>query len=378
MAIDILYTEIGRGHPFYLDGVRDCLPETVSCRIDTVQACSHGLSQLGWHLARHAYTLGSSTSDGALYSRLRAGQHRAQKGPLAKLLCRDIIRRYATRETPLLVAHPILVNALKNRPHLYYQHGEVVAPPESLITGAYTAFVPTSDVADQFINAGMQASQICVTGLCVEDTLRQDASRCFDARQARLKANAPLTCALYSSGAEPRPHVAALTRFARAAMQTGHRLVIFCEHNGALHQAMRTFENDFGGQCSVATHSDRASLNENTVSRFPEFDALVAPSHERSNWALGLGLPMCILGPCIGTFAPRNRDVLRKAGVACDMPDINTADVGKWFNDLHDSGALANMSSRGWGQVAIDGFSTIASHLMSDTGTALQRHSSGR
>ena len=285
-------------------------------------------------------------------------------------MCRDVIRRYGTSTTPLLVAHPILVNALKSRPQLYYQHGEVVAPPESLIVGAYTAFVPTTDVADQFINAGMQASQICVTGLCVEDSLRQDAARCFDARQTRLKANAPLTCALYSSGAEPQPHVASLIRFARAAMQTGHRLVVFCRHHGALHQAMRAFENEFGGQCSVATHSDRASLNENTVSRFPEFDVLVAPSHERSNWALGLGLPMCILGPCIGTFAPRNRDVLHTAGVARDMPDGNTADVGKWFSDLHESGALADMSSKGWGQCAIDGFDTIASRLVSDMATA--------
>ncbi|MDE0838507.1 MAG: hypothetical protein OSB41_05570 [Kiritimatiellae bacterium] len=370
MAIDILYTEIGRGHPFYLDGVRACLPETVSCRIDTVQACSRGLSQLGWHLARHAYTLGSSTSGGALYSRLRAGQHRAQKGPLAKLLCRDVIRRYETRDTPLLVAHPILVNALKNRPQLYYQHGEVVAPPESLIAGAYTAFVPTSDVADQFISAGMPATQICVTGLCIENSLRQNASRCFDARQARLKANAPLTCALYASGAEPRPHVASLTRFARAAMQAGHRLAVFCKHHGALHQAMRTFENEFEGQYSVATHSDRASLNTNTSSRFPDFDVLIAPSHERSNWALGLGLPMCILGPCIGTFAPRNRDLLHQAGVACDMPEGTTADVGRWFSDVHESGALATMSSKGWGEYAIDGFNTIASRLMADTATS--------
>ncbi|MDA1043649.1 MAG: hypothetical protein O3C57_00340, partial [Verrucomicrobia bacterium] len=70
MTFDFLYAEIGRGHPFYLDGIRSALPDSATVHVDNVFTRSRGISLLGWQLARGAYAWGSSRSGGRVYTRL--------------------------------------------------------------------------------------------------------------------------------------------------------------------------------------------------------------------------------------------------------------------------------------------------------------------
>lgn len=365
MAIDFLYTEIGRGHPFYLDGIRQCLPDPTPVQANTVFSCSRGISLLGWRMARAAYQLGSSALGGGLYSRLRGAQTRAQNGMLVKLLVRDVQSAYSIGDTPLVVAHPLLVKALSERTSLFYQHGEVVAPSESLQTGRHTVFVPTPDLADRFMNAGVASAQIIVTGLCIEDALTTQSQDDFTARMSRYASGGPLTLALYSSGAEPLAHVRQLRSCARALLRRGHRVIAFCRQNGRLQTHLESLHQEKGhareSLLTLEPYRDRAMLHERTMAQFSTFDAFLAPSHERTQWALGLGLPMFMTGPAIGTFAPLNRDVLLAAGVARDLPaDIDEA----WVNAaLHRNDSLTDMSLKGWEQHPISGFQTIANVL---------------
>lgn len=364
MAIDFLYTEIGRGHPFYLDGIRECLPAAAVGQVNSVFDCSHGISLLGWRMARSAYRLGSSTAGGGLYSRVRGTQKRAQNSKLMALLVRDVRSRYGVGDTALVVAHPLLANALSRRASLYYQHGELVAPAESLLTGQHHVCVPTDAVADAFLGAGLPHGQIIVTGLCIEDALQQQSARLFSERMSRFKTGGPLTLALYSSGAEPLPHVRQLLDCARVLLGRGDRVIAFCRIKGRFH---RQLERRLGvpnattrDGLTLVPYCDRPTLHAKTLEHFPAFDAFVAPSHERSNWALGLGLPLFMTGPAIGTFAPLNRDLLLKSGVACGLPEEIDSE---WGQALHRDGMLAEMSEKGWGQHDISGFRTIAECL---------------
>ncbi len=364
MAIDFLYTEIGRGHPFYLDGIRDSLSPNTPHAAASVFDCSRGISLLGWQLARTAYRLGSSTAGGGLYSRLRGTQKRAQNSALMDLLVRDIRARYGRDDNRLIVAHPLLVTALQERTSLFYQHGEVVAPAESLQTGRHCVFVPTTTVADAFLHAGLPANQIVVTGLCIEHELEAQSELHRQQRRSRYDAGGPLTLALYSSGAEPWPHVRQLVSCAGALLDHGDQVIAFCRRGQGFHRKLQALSRSQAAapenRLTIVCYDTRQDLHDQTLAHFAAFDAFVAPAHERANWALGLGLPHVIAGPCIGTFAPLNRDVLLNAGVACDLP----ADIGtSWAAALHEDGRLAAMSDQGWGHHNINGFRTIADAL---------------
>jgi len=102
-----------------------------------------------------------------------------------------------------------------------------------------------------------------------------------------------------------------------------------------------------------------------TARLFPWFDYFVAPSHERTNWALGLGLPMFIIGPEIGSFAPLNRDLLLAAGVAQRLEAPTPArSFGERLRALRDDGSLMRMTRAGWDRQPINGFEKIAKLLV--------------
>jgi hypothetical protein len=96
----------------------------------------------------------------------------------------------------------------------------------------------------------------------------------------------------------------------------------------------------------------------------PEVDFFVGPPHERTNWAIGLGLPMFVLTPCIGPFAPLNLQLLERSGTALVLRSIGEASaLGDTVIELRDSGELSRMAERGWGKYRIDGFEQIARFL---------------
>jgi len=113
-------------------------------------------------------------------------------------------------------------------------------------------------------------------------------------------------------------------------------------------------------------YQDRAELNRLTTARFEEFDYFVAPSHERTGWALGLGLPMFVVDPAIGSFAPLNRAFLLECGVADVLGSgVAAAQFGENARRLRASGRLRSMSEAGWQRFDTRGFSNIAQLLLS-------------
>jgi hypothetical protein len=358
--VDFLYTSIGRGHAFYLDGIIESLPPAAVGDVADVLEVATGLSRMAWRLARLAYSHGAA--GGAmtrLYSLLRRQGDYNRASPMLSLLGRDIRKRYLGGASPLVVAHPILAAILKDRPRLVYQHGEVAVPDEALVAGDHRIIVPTAAAADAFLRAGVDRERLFVSGLCIEPALVAQADAGYVARCERLRSGNPLTGAFFSSGAEPPAHVARLVEAACAAVRAGGRAMVFAQQGGRLARASERLCNKW-----VSLYTSRQELDSATAKLFMQFDYLVAPSHERTNWALGLGLPMFILDPPIGSFAPLNRQILLDQHVAIPLRDMaNAGAFGETLKRLRDTGELERMASRGWHAFDINGFARIAAFL---------------
>jgi hypothetical protein len=385
--LSFLYVNVGRGHPFYLDGINDALIRKGSIGIvkaseDAAEAPGR-LSRLGWAAVQSVYRYGSSPGPmQTLYRTIRSTNDYNCDSFAMKLLGRSIRATYAHDTAPIVVSHPLMVGILRGRANLFYQHGELVAPSESIVAGATTVFVPTDTVADSFQRGGYRDDQIVVSGLCIEPALVKQAAEARELRLQRYSANCPLTAAIYSSGAEPRQHIEAIALAAISLVKSGHHVVIFAESGRRLSKLIKS---QFGSAGIALTKLDTTSLipvdlppailveyhsrrEETTLTArlFPSFDFFIAPSHERSNWAVGLGLPMFILEPCIGPYAPLNRDLLNERGVAFDLTSQDhVVSVADRVNALRHRGELTKMSDNGWGKLPIDGFSKIADHLWS-------------
>ncbi len=342
---------------------------------------SRGLPRLAWHLVRWLYRRGSSEGlISRVYRAVRLRTDYNQSGSMLSLIGRDIRRKYLTGSDPLIVAHPILAGILKGRPGLIYQHGEVVTPREAVVEGAETVFVPTEEAARAFRNAGYGYDQIIVTGLCVEPSQVRQAADAYQMRMKRLDSTDSLTGAFFSSGAEPVGHIEKLVSGAIAVVSSGGKAVIFARRGGRLVQAARL---RFGKNridlsvvdvtnwiprdlppATLVMHSSRREEDSVTARFFCQFDYFVAPPHERTNWALGLGLPMIALTPTIGPFAPLNLRVLHDHAVAKVLDSMDDArSLGQTLQQQRQEGRLRAMAEAGWGRYSIDGFARIAEFL---------------
>jgi hypothetical protein len=351
-------------------------------QVDVFDRCT-GISLTGWKLARWLYTHGASSPIvGAAYRHIRERSDYNKPSLAMRLLGRSIVREFGQSDNPLLVSHPTLVGMLAGRPNLIYQHGELVAPRESVVRGASLVCVPTHEVAEPFVKAGYSREQLLITGLCIEPPIAKSASDAFVTRISRLKSDHGLCGAFFSSGAEPQAHIETITTAAISALGAGGKAIIFARHGGELERLIRAalkrsavshFCIDAGTaipleipDALLVTYHDRREENNLTALLFHHFDYLVAPSHERVNWTLGLGLPMFALTPAIGPFAPLNLNLVLDAGVARTLERVKeTAAFGGLLVDLQRSGKLAHMADHGWGIRDINGFTVIADYLAS-------------
>ena len=97
--INLLYTNIGRGHPFYLDGIIEALIKKQSISLikneNDVFKISHGTSLLAWKTARWMYYKGSSPEILRwFYNKIRTGRKYSEDNKLVKYLGRDILEYY--------------------------------------------------------------------------------------------------------------------------------------------------------------------------------------------------------------------------------------------------------------------------------------------
>jgi hypothetical protein len=371
--ISFLGSEVGRGHGFYLDGLVRAIE--AAGRGDLVVRRSHafevsrGIPLLAWRGVRAMYLLaGRARPLAALYHGLR-GTPDYDRSSLALRILGQGLRRWARPPGIVVVDHPLLVGALGGREDVWYMHGEITAPAEACVARAARVFVPLPGTAAAFARRGVLRERLVVTGLCVESELVPEAARTIEARRKRIAGHGPLSLGFLSSGAEPVAHVAALAAGAVAVAAAGHRAFVVAARGGRLERAVLRRVRALGRRpegLHVLPFTGRAELDRVSVGLFADLDAIVSPPHERSNWALGLGLPFLLVGPDIGPYAPQNREVLLVAGVAAEIESTAAAaELPLRLAALREEGELLRMSERGSG-LPLGGFARAAAALIEE------------
>jgi hypothetical protein len=361
-------TGIGRGHPSYLDSVLSALYDQPGPGKDVVslmtldQVCT-GTCRGAWNLARSRYRTGAR---GGLftvaYNRLRRG---APGRWQLQLLGADLERFCAGFTGICLVEHPLVARILAPVCRVAYLHGEIAAPASGAVPGTWRTFVPLESTASELQASGVERSALSVTGLVVEPELVRLTESAFETRLRRLNSNTPLTIGFFTSGAYPKPHLARIVAGVKSCLDTGHRPVVFAGTNRAEAERLRRTLVSAGlGDSGIICSGTRRQETARTAELFPQMDVMIAAAHERTNWAVGLGLPLFALQPDIGPFAPLNRAFAEQAGVARPLDLAGAGTLGSDLTRLRDSGALTAMADSGYDRLPTDGVARIARHLL--------------
>ncbi len=371
-----LYTDIGRGHPSYLDSLLYLLKERypqLVCR--TVFQESKGLSLLSWRFVSWLYTIsGKGGIQTKFYNLIR---QRSQKGSenslVTKILGRDLKRTYENFPGICLVAHPIVARSLAGVCRVWYVHGEIAAPSECAIQGVEKILVPLNETKEKLIAQGAERDAVMVCGLMIEPPLVEGAETAYQERLIRINnSDHPLTVGFFTSGAYPKEHMEKIILGAFSVIQKKMKTVIFCGTNPRKFEWVRNRVKNWGAKMVVDTQKNsheneefdlklvaRKRRQEDTaraVQLIPHLDVFVAASHERTNWAVGLGLPMFVLFPLIGTFASQNFEFAQKQGVVYPVESLGKAkSLGQLLKELRGNGQLLQIAKNGFGARSIAG-----------------------
>jgi len=389
-------TEIGRGHPHYLDCVWQILEQRLPKerrRYTTVFDASRGLNRLGWRTLR-AFFRWSSQREGRIrwYNSLRSSQKhgglRLEACGLS-LLGRDLRRELTGFKGICLVEHQLVARMLSDVCRTWFVHADLASPPECALPGPEKTFVPLEQNERDFTGHGCPPTQLVRTGLMIEPDLVLGASDAFHHRLERLASDRPLTVAFFTSGAYPEPHVHKLLLALESVLNSDMAAIVFCGASREFLRRVARFAHtlgiepaiDDGGipqsefrnpQLGLVSRPTRREDTAAAVRVISAVDVFVAPSHERTNWALGLGLPMFVLFPMIGTHAEANYRLAFDNGVAYPLQsDDDARSLGSNLQKLRASGALVNMARLGFGRFEINGAERIAEAVISGIGTAV-------
>jgi hypothetical protein len=365
-------SEIGRGHPSYLDSVLLAL-ERLGARLPhlTVPGLCVGVAGLAWRLARFGYRFGSRGGAATwLYNRLRSPDSKPSGLQLA-LLGTSLRRLLTGYDGICIVDHPLLAYVLAPVCRVAYLHCEIAAPGLAAVPGAWRTLVPLERTARRLEAFGVGRDKLEVTGLVVEPELADVAESAFQARMARMASDRPLTIGFFASGAEPRPHSLRTIVGATSVTRAGHKALLAwgtgmlaaakvqlaLRRQGAVEESVR-----------VLWARTRQAATAETARILPELDVIVCAAHERTNWAVGLGLPMFVLLPHIGPFARENFEFASEQGVCLPLTTPrDAAALGPTLAALRRDGRLAQMARSGWGRHAITGADAIARSLLAAT-----------
>jgi hypothetical protein len=367
-------SEIGRGHPAYLDSVlmaldRLCRNEKGPVRCFTVPDLCAGTSGPAWQLAQLGYRLGSRGGVATwLYNRLRSPDARPS-GLQLSLLGASLRKVFAGYEGICIVDHPLLAQILAPVCRVAYLHCEIAAPGLSAVPNAWRTFVPLESTATKLEAFGVNRKRLFVSGLVVEPEMVDNAESAFQARITRLASDQPLTIGFFASGAEPRPHTSSIITGAASASLSGHKGIISWGTGMIKASKVQLALRKGGapeGSFRVLWARNRRAATTAVAGVFPNLDVIVCAAHERTNWAVGLGLPMFVLLPNIGPFAAGNYAFASEQGVC--LPLNGTADaarLGDTLAELRRTGRLLEMARNGWGRYPITGAEAIARELLS-------------
>jgi hypothetical protein len=361
-----LCSDIGRGHPSYLDSVLKAL-STTGGRALTCRTCNR-LDNLAWRAVRAGYRLGGFGGPVTwLYNRLRPADMRPSRLLLA-MLGSELLSEFTGFGGICLVDHPVLAHILCRTCRVAYLHGEIAVPALAAVPEAWQTFVPLDTTATHLEAYGVGRGAITVTGLVVDPDLVPDAEAGFAARAARLQALAPLTVGLFASGAYPRPHVNRIITATASLARAGYTAILFWGTGWLRAARLRRVLNRLGvpeSRTSIVWADSRQAETERTVRLLPKLDVMVAAAHERTSWAVGLGLPMFALLPNIGPFAPENFSFAVKHGVCQPLRTMAQAhEIARTLAELRQSGELVRMAERGFGRYPITGANAVARSLL--------------
>ncbi len=370
-------SEIGRGHPSYLDSVLLALDRLgkdakspVQCL--TVPELCTGTSGLAWRLARLGYRLGSRGGAATwLYNRLRSPDARPSGLQLNAL--GSILRKtFAGYEGICLVDHPLLAHILAPVCRVAYLHCEIAAPGLSAVPEAWRTFVPLESTAAKLEASGVMRGALTVTGLVVEPELVDNAESAFAARLTRLASDQQLTIGFFVSGAEPRPHTSSIVTGAASVTLAGHKAVLSWGTGMVKASKVQLALRKQGvaeGSFRVIWARNRKATTTAVAGVFPNLDVIVCAAHERTNWSVGLGLPMFALLPNIGPFAAENYAFASEQGVCLPLDGTaNAARLGDTIAELRRTGRLVEMARNGWGRYPITGAEDCARLLLNEAG----------
>lgn len=337
-----LTAEIGRGHPQYLDSVLAHLPAVKKLVV----------SGTGWRLARQVYHLGAQ--GGLLTTVYQQFREKATPSHLELRLWGSKLRKQFWQFPGIvLVDHPLLARLLAPVCRVAYLHCEIAAPEIAAVKDAWQIYVPVEFTAHQLQTRGVKPDALSITGLVIEPELLPVARSAYESRLQRYESDKPLTIAFFTSGAYPRPHLRTIAIAAASASYAGHKTIIFAGTDKTKGKLLP----------SALFFNSRKAENEQTAKLFPEIDVFVAAAHERTNWAIGLGLPLFVLLPNIGPFAEQNFNFARQQGTTLPLNDAQN--FGPLLDTLRQQGKLQQMAQSGWGKHRLNGARFIADHLLS-------------
>ncbi|MGB8658203.1 MAG: hypothetical protein WCE90_10540 [Candidatus Zixiibacteriota bacterium] len=383
LRVAALCSDIGRGHPSYLDSVISVLKRTYPDLIyRTVFEEGRGVSLLSWKFLSWLYSI---SGKGGLQTRFyhlirKRSETNLADSQLTKILGRDLRRLYRGFPGICLVDHPIVARALAGVCRVWYVHGEIAAPAECAATGAEKTFVPLQGTKEKLISCGADEESIVVCGLMIEPGLADSAETSFEQRLERIRSDQPLTIGFFTSGAYPKEHMEKIVEGARSVIEKRMKAIIFCGTNPQKLEWVKGKARDWRAKLAVDTEGEshenqefdlmlvtRKTRQEDTqraIELVPRLDAFVAASHERINWAVGLGLPMFVLFPLIGTFASQNLEFAQKQKVVYPLDSTEkTKDLGAILSELRQSGQILQMAQNGFGVHKIDGIDTAVLRL---------------
>ncbi|NIN00945.1 MAG: hypothetical protein GTO24_23525, partial [candidate division Zixibacteria bacterium] len=250
-SIVALYSDIGRGHPSYLDSLLYLLKEKYpSLIVRTVFDESKGLSLLSWRFVRWLYTI---SGKGGLHTRFyNFIRTRSQKGSedslVTKLLARDLRRAYEDFRGICLVDHPLIARSLAGVCRVWYLHGEIAAPAECAVKGVEKILVPLEETKEKLVAQGAEAEAVVVCGLMIEPPLAENAEAAFHKRLERIKSDQPLTVGFFTSGAYPKEHMEKIMLGAESVIREKYKAIIFCGTNPQKYEWVKNRAQSWGAK----------------------------------------------------------------------------------------------------------------------------------
>ncbi|MCX8015592.1 MAG: hypothetical protein N2748_06180 [candidate division WOR-3 bacterium] len=355
MKLLAINVEIGLGHPGYLDNVLQALKQIQpNIKIDYWDVLTNEklITKLFWKISKQIYHIGGF---GGLFSDF---YNKLRQKPITPNLplCNISTAQY----DKILVAHPLLARYL-DLDKVWYIHGEIGVPIECQVKNVGKIIVPVIEAKEKFVALGIKPEKVYVSGLIVSPDLIADAEANYQKRLSRLQSKRIFTVGFFISGAYPKPHIQKIILSINSITVKGHRAIVFLGIDAKRGKRFITELNRIKN-ANVSTSilfiqgKNRQEYQRRICRLLPLLDFFVAPSHEYTNWAIGLGMPMFSLFPMIGSYASENYQFAYNLGVTYPIQTEDDAQsLANIIQQLSESGELVKMAEKGFSKFAIDG-----------------------